>query len=116
MARKKKNVFFRVTVKAMGLSELYSRKFLLIYPLPEPQIELHGDGQTAFTWRSPIGIINIAFRVDGVATWAAYLPGRKDSTKKGRFDMKGDEGDSVYIAVPTIVIVIILEIMGERKL
>jgi hypothetical protein len=49
-----------------------------------PIIDLHPDGEVSLTWRSNRGIMNIAFREDGVATYAAYLPS-SDESHKGRF-------------------------------
>jgi hypothetical protein len=49
-----------------------------------PIIDLHPDGEVSLTWRSNRGIMNIAFREDGVATYAAYLPLAEES-HKGRF-------------------------------
>lgn len=49
-----------------------------------PAIDLHPDGEASLTWRSKRGIINIAFREDGMATYAAYLA-LTEETHKGRF-------------------------------
>jgi len=58
------------------------------YGLPSPNIEVHPDGQTSFTWRkNKIGIVNIAFDDNGLATWAAYFESPKRSIK-GNFMVK----------------------------
>jgi hypothetical protein len=49
-----------------------------------PIIDLHPDGEVSLTWRSNKGILNIAFREDGIATYAAYLA-IYEETHKGRF-------------------------------
>jgi hypothetical protein len=49
-----------------------------------PIIDLHPDGEVSLTWRSNRGVLNIAFREDGIATYAAYLP-LHEETHKGRF-------------------------------
>jgi len=47
-------------------------------------LDLHPDGEVSLTWRSNKGILNIAFREDGVATYAAYFA-LLEETHKGRF-------------------------------
>ena len=57
--------------------------------LPNPDIEIHPDGETAFTWRKIAqGIMNIAFNKEGIATWAAYIDGENKRTLKGRFKVE----------------------------
>jgi hypothetical protein len=49
-----------------------------------PVIDVYPNGQISLTWRRPRGIINIAFREDGIATYAAYIEQTKENPK-GRF-------------------------------
>lgn len=59
---------------------------IIPYGLASPEIEVHPDGEVAFTWqKNTIGIMNIAFAIDGIATWAAYLLTQHKRTFKGRF-------------------------------
>ncbi len=58
--------------------------------LPSPSIEVHPDGEAAFTWRNGnTGIFSIAFDKDGVAAWAAYLETTLDGGKKDSRIVKG---------------------------
>jgi hypothetical protein len=59
-------------------------KIILVKVKKSPVIDLHPDGEVSLTWRSKRGILNIAFREDGVATYAAYLA-LTEETHKGRF-------------------------------
>lgn len=57
-----------------------------------PDIEIHPDGQVAFTWRlSGTGILNIAFNEEGWATWAVYYAEPKEHIAKGKFQVLGNE-------------------------
>ena len=49
-----------------------------------PILDLYPDGEVSLTWRSNRGILNIAFKEDGVATYAAYFA-LLEETHKGRF-------------------------------
>lgn len=76
--------------ESVNYAILFAKKSIYPNQLPEPHIEVHADGEIAFTWRKKDkGIINIAFNKEGVATWAAYLP-LIEETNKGRF--KVDNG------------------------
>jgi hypothetical protein len=64
----------KLTVKRNSV--LYAVRFaknILRKANKSPVVDLHPDGEASLTWRSNRGIINIAFREDGIATYAAYL-------------------------------------------
>jgi hypothetical protein len=96
----------------------YAIKFvhnsLISKKLPVPDIEVHPDGEIAFTWRKQnSGIVNIAFNKEGIATWAAYLLTILDNKKevsrtiKGRFHVEN--------AISDIEKNIILQISESQK-
>lgn len=73
---------------------------VVIGKFPDPHIEVHSDGEVAFTWRKANrGIINIAFNKHGVATWAAYCDHKEKRTIKGRFNVE----DSISKIEKTII-------------
>lgn len=83
---------------------------LITKKLPIPHVEVHPDGEIAFTWRKQnSGIINIAFDKEGIATWAAYLLNNKKMTRtiKGRF--------YVQDAISDVEKNIIMKISGPSK-
>lgn len=88
-----------VSESSVGFAIQFVKNSIIKHSLPEPKIEIHPDGQIAFTWRkSGVGIINIAFDETGVATWAAYFENPKRSLK-GRFYVQ----DSIPNAEKSIV-------------
>ncbi len=75
----------QVAPKAQSVSHAVTfAKGILEKVRTNPIIDLHPDGEVSLTWRSNRGILNIAFREDGIATYAAYLP-LHEETHKGRF-------------------------------
>jgi hypothetical protein len=67
----------------------FTENTIIVNQLPTPYVEIHPDGEVAFTWRRiNVGIINIAFNKQGIATWAAYFDGNKKRTFKGRFNIR----------------------------
>lgn len=72
--------------ESIDLSIRFFKESLQNSLLPFPDIEVHPDGEVAFTWRKEDkGIISIAFSADGIATWAAFLEKKQEETIKGSF-------------------------------
>lgn len=65
-------------------AKLFSEKYIVDNDIVSPTLEIAASGIVAFTWRSKIGIVNIAFQNCGEATWAAYFA-KNQRTFKGRF-------------------------------
>lgn len=75
-----------VKVASIENAKEFVKHSIIDLDLPEPHIEIHPDGEIAFTWRkSGIGIMNIAFGSEGTATWAAFLEYDSERSLKGRF-------------------------------
>lgn len=70
--------------KSIEYAKLFAKISIVDNDIISPTLEIAESGIVAFTWRSKIGIVNIAFQNYGEATWAAYFA-KNQRTFKGRF-------------------------------
>ena len=83
-----------IEVKSVRHAIDFVKNVLIPNGIADPYVEVHGDGEAAFTWRKGgRGLLNIAFNKAGFITWGVFLDKTPPVRDNGCFDPKNSISD-----------------------